>query len=188
MSTNGFISFGMPFFRITAGGNFDSVSSPPIIAPFWDDININNGGTIYYRQDNTSIIAEEVRQEIVSLYPDAGSFRAELVFVATWDRVAAFSPQYSGRVNTFQAVIASDGTQTFVRFNYGSVEWGSLFTLIGVSLGDGFNYITHPASLSSSVTFIANSVVTYRIDGKLNDCDQCNIISVFMLHVVLLLC
>ena len=40
--------------------------------------------------------------------------------------------------------------------------------MIGVSAGDGVNFITHPVSLSSSVLLLDNSANTYRIDSKFN--------------------
>ena len=168
MNTNGVLSLGQPFTRFSSfGSNFDSVSSPPIIAPFWDDVDIRAAGTIFYRQDFSSSVADQVQQEIYAQFPDIGFFYPSLVFVATWDRVATL-PHFSGRLNTFQAIIASDGVRTFVRFNYGDIQWGGSTTLIGVSAGDGINFITHPASLSSSVLLLDNTATTYRIDSKFN--------------------
>ena len=168
MNTNGVLSLGQPFTRFSSfGSNFDSVPSPPIIAPFWDDVDIRAAGTIFYRQDFSSSVADQVQQEIYAQFPDIGFFYPSLVFVATWDRVATL-PHFSGRLNTFQAIIASDGVRTFVRFNYGDIQWGGFRTLIGVSAGDGINFITHPASLSSSVLLLDNTATTYRIDSKFN--------------------
>lgn len=168
VNTNGVISFGTSFTSTSSNGvNFDRTDTPPIIAPFWDDINTINGGTIYYRVDTDPIIRDLVNQEILAQYPaEFPPFQATLVFVATWDRVQPFYSNLTGQVNTFQAVIASDGTRSFVRFTYGDIQWGRVSTLIGVSAGDRVNYITHPLSLSSSVTSIANTNVTYRIDRK----------------------
>ena len=159
------ISFGNSFTAFSSfGSSFDSISSPPIIAPFWDDVNIQNGGTIYYRQDFNSSVADKLQQDIYTQFPDTGFFYPSLVFVATWDRVAAFSSSFRGLFNTFQAVIASDGVRTFVRFSYGDIQWGGPRTLIGVSAGDMTNFITHPASLSSSVLLLDNTATTYKID------------------------
>ena len=143
------------------------MASPPLIAPFWDDIDVTKGGTIYYRQDNTSSTAEQVQQDIHTEFPGIGSFYPTLVFVATWDRVQAFDNSFSGLVNTFQVVIASDGEKTFVKFNHGDIQWGGPRTLIGVSAGDQVNFITHPASLSTSVLSLDNNATIYRIDSKL---------------------
>ena len=160
------LSFGVRYTQTSSGGsNFDSVfGSPPIIAPFWDDINIRVGGVIYYRQEFDPFIVDLVREGVASQFPEVGFFFPSLVFVATWDRVAPFGSR-SG-FNTFQAVIASDGSRTFVRFTYGDIQWGGNSTLIGVSAGDQRNFITHPASLSPSVVFLDGTNVTYRIDRE----------------------
>ena len=116
MSTNGLLSFGWPFTHFTSDGlNFDSVFSPPLIAPFWDDVDVTRGGTIYYRQDNTSSIAEQIQQNISLQFHNIDLFYPSLVFIATWDRVASYRNREA--VNTFQVVVASDGTRTFVKFN-----------------------------------------------------------------------
>ena len=164
MSTNGVLSFGQPFtFYSSFGANFDSIRipSPPLIAPFWDDVDIRNGGTIYYRQDNTLSIAQQIQQDISLQFHNISLFHPSLVFIATWDRVAPFGFLRDPLLNTFQVVVASDGTRTFVRFNYGDIQWGGFSTLIGVSIGDRANFITHPASLNQSVLSLDNSTTTY---------------------------
>lgn len=170
MNTNGVLSFGRPHIMpSTYGSNFNSVSSPPIIAPFWDDIDITKGGTIYYRQESNPLFREQIQQAIASDYPEvAATFQSSLIFVATWDRVEPHDPNIRSLVNTFQVVVVSDGTWTFVRFSYGDIQWGGSNTLIGVSAGDGVNFITHSASLSSSVLLLDYTTTVYRIDGKLS--------------------
>ena len=166
MNTNGVLSFGTSYAR-AVGTNFNILSSPPIIAPFWDDVDIRRGGTIYYRQDSNSTIMELVQKALVSEYPEAASFQPSLVFVATWDRVEPFGSSDRGRVNTFQVVVASDGTWTFVRFSYGDIQWGGVNTLIGVTAGDRVNFVTHPASLSTAVLLLYNTttIYMYRVNG-----------------------
>ena len=63
-------------------------------------------------------------------------------------------------------MIASDGGKTFVRFNYGDIQWGGSSALIGVSAGDAVNFITHLASLNPSILSLDNTAAAYRIDGK----------------------
>ena len=169
MNTNGVLSFGWSYTRTSYGrSNFSFVSSPPIIAPFWDDVDITKGGSIYYRQDNTSSIADQVQQDIYDQFPDVDFFYPSLVFVATWDRVAAYSSSLRDLVNTFQIIMASDGRQTFIKFHYGDIQWGGSDTLIGVSAGDRINFITHPASglNSSSVLSLDDTTTTYKVDSK----------------------
>ena len=168
MNTNGVLSFGESYTAYRSS-SFNSVTiSPPIIAPFWDDIDITRGGTIYYRQDSNSTVKDLVQKAIALEYPEAASFQPSLVFVATWDRVQEFSSGVINRslVNTFQVVVTSDGTRTFVRFSYGHILWGGSSTLIGVSAGDRINFVTHPASQTSAVLSLYNTTATYRIDGS----------------------
>ena len=73
------------------------------------------------------------------------------------------SSTFRGLVNTFQAVIASDGLNSFVRFNYGDLQWET-GALIGISAGDTVNFIQDPSSLTASVLSLANSALVYRID------------------------
>ena len=122
------------------------------------------GGSIYYRLDNTSSTADQVQLDVYNQFPDVDFFYPLLVFVATWDRVAAFSSNFRDTVNTFQVVIASDGTRSFVRFSYEDIQWGGSTTLIGISAGDRVNFITHPASLSSSVLLLDNTTTTYKFE------------------------
>ena len=161
------LSFGAPY-TAPRGSSFNFTFSPPISAPFWDDVDITRGGTIYYRQDTNSTIMDLVQKAIALEYPEAASFQPSLVFVATWDRVEEYGFDVRSLVNTFQVVVASDGTWTFVRFSYGDIQWGGIGTLIGVSAGDGVNFITHSASRTSAVLMLDNTTATYRIDGMLS--------------------
>jgi hypothetical protein len=164
VNTNGVLSFGNSYIS-PVGTDFNFISSPPIVAPFWDDVDITRSGTIYYRQDSNSTITELVQKAVAAEYPEAASFQPTLVFVATWDRVEPYGFDSRGLVNTFQVVVVSDGTWTFIRFSYGDIQWGGSGTVIGVSAGDRVNFVTHPASQSSDVLLLYNTTATYRVDG-----------------------
>ena len=164
----GVLSFGGTFSRLTPDGlNFDAIiSNTPIIAPFWNFIDLLADGIIYYRRDTDPNTRNLANQEVRSIFPEFPQFDARLVVVVTYDRVARFG-EFTGLVNTFQTVIASDGSNSFVRFTYGNIEWGDNSTLIGVSAGDGENFITHPLSFSPNLTqSLDNTAITYRIDGE----------------------
>ena len=51
-------------------------------------------------------------------------------------------------MNTFQAVLATDGNQTFVMFLYEDIQWGSAQTRIGFNAGDTLQSITLTESLT----------------------------------------
>ena len=129
-------------------------------------MNVAESGTIFYRQDYDPLLVERLRQEISAEYPEAEFFRPSLVFIVTWDRVAPYHPGFQDLRNTFQAVIASDGIMTFVLFNYGTIRWGGVATLIGVTAGDQVNFFTHPASFSTHVLALDDTRITYRVDRE----------------------
>ena len=169
MNANGVLSFGQSYNRRSPGFQFTTFTSPPIITPFWDDINVNTGGRLYYRQESDPRTAEQIGQEISSQFPEAEFFYPSLVFVATWDGVPpiGYLTGQGNRFNTFQVIVASNGTWTFVKFNYYRIDWGELYTLIGISAGDRLNFISHPKSRTTSVLLLDHTNVIYRIDGKL---------------------
>ena len=94
-------------------------------------------------------------------------FPLSLVFVATWYKAQSNNISYCNLTNTFQVVLMSNGLRTFVKFNYGDIQWGGSTTLIGVSAGDRLNFIMNPNSLSSDVYSLANSNLTYQVDSRL---------------------
>ena len=67
-----------------------------LICPFWDDVNINNGGTIYYNHNATT---SGNRLKIVQLIQQAFGydFNPTRISVATWDHVRPY--QRSDPVN-----------------------------------------------------------------------------------------
>ena len=49
-------------------------------------------------------------------------------------------------MNTYQAVLATDGISTYVLFLYRDIQWGDFGTTIGFHAGDGLNYFNLPES------------------------------------------
>ncbi|XP_038151840.1 nidogen-2 isoform X8 [Cyprinodon tularosa] len=95
----------------------------PVVAPFLADIDTSGGrGHIYYRVTGTPGILNRVTQEVNRGFPDA-KFTPTQAVVATWENVAAYEDQAraagpSNKVNTFQAVIGYDETDSYVLFLY----------------------------------------------------------------------
>uniref|UniRef100_A0A3Q2CM74 Nidogen 2a (osteonidogen) n=1 Tax=Cyprinodon variegatus TaxID=28743 RepID=A0A3Q2CM74_CYPVA len=92
----------------------------PVVAPFLADIDTSGGrGHIYYRVTGTPGI---LNREVNRGFPDA-KFTPTHAVVATWENVAAYEDQAraagpSNKVNTFQAVIGYDETDSYVLFLY----------------------------------------------------------------------
>ncbi|XP_070814042.1 LOW QUALITY PROTEIN: nidogen-2 [Chaetodon trifascialis] len=95
----------------------------PVVAPFLADIDTSGGrGQIYYRVTETPSVLNRVAQEVHRGFPDA-KFTPTHVVVATWENVAAYEEQTrttgpSNKLNTFQAVIGYDETDSYVLFLY----------------------------------------------------------------------
>ncbi|XP_047189058.1 nidogen-2 isoform X5 [Scophthalmus maximus] len=95
----------------------------PVVAPFLADIDTSGGrGQIYYRVTETPSVLNRVAQEVHRGFPDA-KFTPTYAVVATWENVAAYEEQSrtsgpSNKVNTFQAVIGYDETDSYVLFLY----------------------------------------------------------------------
>ena len=62
------------------------------------------------------------------------------------------------QTNTFQCVIATSGTSSFVMFLYadGEIQWEN-GALAGINAGDGINSVTIPGSLTPSIINIAQT-------------------------------
>ncbi|XP_034072977.1 nidogen-2 isoform X9 [Gymnodraco acuticeps] len=95
----------------------------PVVAPFLADIDTSGGrGQIYYRVTETPSVLNRVAQEVHRGFPDA-KFTPTHAVVATWENVAAYEEPTrtngpSNKVNTFQAVIGYDETDSYVLFLY----------------------------------------------------------------------
>ena len=62
----------------------------PLIAPFWDNVDIERLGNISYRETSDPTLLQKANAQLQELFPSASSFTATTLFIATWDRVAEF--------------------------------------------------------------------------------------------------
>ena len=61
---------------------------PPLIAPFWHDVDTISGGNIFYRQTSDPQLLLEFR---LAARIHSFTFNPDSIFVVTWDRVAPFT-------------------------------------------------------------------------------------------------
>jgi hypothetical protein len=95
--TNGFVSFTSTSTSYTNQGIPNSAQPNDMLAPFWDDLNTNYGGTIYY-------------------YADTANQR----FIVEWDAVSHYSP--SGTLETFEVILYADGR---ILYEYKTLSLGT---------------------------------------------------------------
>uniref|UniRef100_W5LY19 NIDO domain-containing protein n=1 Tax=Lepisosteus oculatus TaxID=7918 RepID=W5LY19_LEPOC len=159
VNNNGFITFDSPSstyvpFRFPARSGID------IIAPFWTDLDNRNNGIISYRQITFGSVLQQATRDINQYFPQI-QFTARWVFIATWDRVAYYPT--SGTETTFQVVLISGGTYSFVLMNYGiiaatgrgvevSTSFGGVLFIAGYDTRTSDHHFLIPGSFESNIT------------------------------------
>ena len=96
VNANGIISF-LAAVSQHAPDPFPLSDQRQIIAPFWGDVNINNGGTISYRQTTDSGLLQRATDDVRRAFLDHTEFHATWIFIATWDRVAFYGASAIGK-------------------------------------------------------------------------------------------
>ena len=84
------LSFGGMEFTDYLSRSFPLNSNfPPLIAPFWYDLNPQRGGNISYRQTNDSITLQDVHSLLSGLddVTEFSDFYPTSLFIATWYQV-----------------------------------------------------------------------------------------------------
>ncbi|NWI91347.1 TECTA protein, partial [Pitta sordida] len=163
VNNNGLLSFGMGVPTFTPEPF--PLPGRPFVAPFWADVDTRLGGDVFYRQSRDSHLLERLAQDLApARTPGDPPPSPTWAFVATWHRVAFFGAA-SDKVNTFQAVLASDGVTCFVLLNYGDLQWttgianngdhhtglGGVPAQAGFNSGDDVHYYNIPGSRSPAV-------------------------------------
>ncbi|CAI8057712.1 Sushi, nidogen and EGF-like domain-containing protein 1 [Geodia barretti] len=117
---NGHISFGdvdvwVWFFgHIFYGANSIDVF---IIPPNIDNV----GGAVWFRKSTSQNTKERALTDIQRVYPSVSYI--DQILIATWDHLHLLSQNY--QTNTFQAVIATSGNETYIMYLYadGLMQW-----------------------------------------------------------------
>ena len=79
----------------------DLQASSYIIAAFWDDIDIGNGGSIKYEIFESGYLLDEVNEYLQRIRPT--SFEGTWMLLASYDKVGAYSG--SGEVGTILTIM-----------------------------------------------------------------------------------
>ena len=100
VNTNGILSFRSQYLQYIP--EMFLSTGFPLIAPFWNDIDIRRFGNIFYRTTSNATLLQRARDQLQELFPSSGNFTPTALFIVTWDRVA----QYGGgpQVSTHMAI------------------------------------------------------------------------------------
>ena len=95
VNANGLLSFREEH-NVANIRSFQSQDLPsiPLIAPFWADVNIEQGGEIFYRQTDSPMSLQHAVDLLQAAQVSSDvkrNFRPTNVFIATWDRVVGFA-------------------------------------------------------------------------------------------------
>ncbi|XP_020634469.3 sushi, nidogen and EGF-like domain-containing protein 1 [Pogona vitticeps] len=168
VNNNGVVSFGVNVSQYTPDP-FPLDGGSPFVAPYWGDVDNRRGGDILWRQSQDAVLLSRCTEDINRYFPEV-PFVATWALVATWDRVAYFGSA-SKKVNTFQAVLATDGKISFIMLNYDDIQWttgiasggnaktglGGTPAQAGFDSGDKINYYNIPGSRTPEVINIGKT-------------------------------
>ncbi|XP_077113493.1 alpha-tectorin-like [Ranitomeya variabilis] len=168
VNNNGVISFNMAVSQYTPDA-FPLSNGETFVTPFWGDVDNDLGGTVYYRESTDPDLLQKISEDMKKHLPEL-HYKATWAFVATWDKVAYYGSA-SKKVNTFQAVLTSDGYNYIAILNYGDIQWttgtasdGDAYTGLGgtpaqagFNSGDDTHYFNIPGSRTNEVLKIQST-------------------------------
>ena len=179
----------------------------PLAAPFWGDVDTRGSGEVFFRQTNNQSLLASVGTQIQMSFMDSLQFLPTSVFIATWSNVGYYDMHtelvrlmimqlmvsYSifctvtfflkfTQTNTFQVILATNGTRSFALFQYADIQWAladprtdtsssgdAVSSQAGFSAGDGMRYYVLNASnallLNSTSNINKPGVWIFRVDG-----------------------
>ncbi|UJR16913.1 hypothetical protein I4U23_003811 [Adineta vaga] len=170
IQTNGMILFGKHDDEFI---NFTPVNFPinniVCVAPFWADVITanDNNSNIFYREIVDKSTLHELMYIIEGVFSDMVIQPLLWGFVATWYEVPGYGLPSTLR-NTFQAIVMTNGINSFSIFNYGQLQWtsssvsGSVHAQAGFNAGDMKNYFLIDKSFTLQVTeLVKDSNIQY---------------------------
>ena len=92
VSTNGILSFGSHFIDPDSHP-FPLSTSDILIAPFWDDSNVENGGQVLFRLSDNQTLLNKVGSTINDTLEF--DFTPTMLFIVTWRGI----PEFDGSQN-----------------------------------------------------------------------------------------
>uniref|UniRef100_A0A670Z395 Alpha-tectorin n=1 Tax=Pseudonaja textilis TaxID=8673 RepID=A0A670Z395_PSETE len=186
VNNNGVVSFNVLVSQFTPE-SFPLADGRAFIAPFWADVHNGIQGEIYYRETTDPVLLKKVSKDIRKYFKNMPSFTALSVFIATWDEVTFYGGSSTTPVNTFQALLISDGTSSFAMFNYEEINWttgtasggdpltglGGVMAQAGFNGGNSTNYFSIPGSRTPDIVNIEETTNVnvpgrwvFKIDGR----------------------
>uniref|UniRef100_H2XLM3 Nidogen-1 n=1 Tax=Ciona intestinalis TaxID=7719 RepID=H2XLM3_CIOIN len=116
VNTDGFISFETDSSDVS---NDDFPFKEALLAPYMANLDTTHVGAVYYQEHMSSDILSRATADVRRAFPvAAATFTAESVFVVTWYQVEGRSLEGDVATFTFQAILVSNGVDTYAIFLY----------------------------------------------------------------------
>ena len=175
INSNGYLSFEEIFTYCCQ--TYFPTRSPPLIAILWRGYNTSRFGredSVTYRLTRDPETLVNISTFITNTYVP---FTPSYAVIVTWYMVPSDNISDSS-LYTFQAILASNGSVSFVAFAYGNLD-GLQNVQVGFNLGDGYTYdqiISNRFLYTSSVDIHTGSnieetgVYLFRVDSKCAEC------------------
>ncbi|XP_029432183.1 alpha-tectorin-like [Rhinatrema bivittatum] len=168
VNNNGVVSFATAVPSYTPDA-FPLADGRAFVAPYWGDVNNEITGKVYYRESKDPQLLQRISNDIEKYFPNL-SFKATWMFIATWFNVAYYG-SVSNKVNTFQAVLATNGQRAFIMLNYDKIQWttgtaskgdpetglGGIPAQAGFNSGDQTHFFNIPGSRTPDILNIKST-------------------------------
>ncbi|KAK7123139.1 hypothetical protein R3I94_020054 [Phoxinus phoxinus] len=165
VNNNGHLTFDEPLSEPVSNYSL-SQANRDIIAPLWTNMDNTVTGTISYRQVTRGGLLLAVSNNINQYFPSL-NFTASWLLIATWDKVPYFNNSQSS--SSFQVVLVSGGSLSFVMMNYGNISSTDQWFQAGYGTIDSTNYSSIPVADENKLSNSSNVNVTgrwaFRVDG-----------------------
>ncbi|XP_068632401.1 nidogen [Battus philenor] len=96
----------------------------PSIAAFYTNVDTTETGTVFYRETDEPHVLIKAEETVQNNFHEYYDFEPKSVFIVTWLEVT-YAGNRSGRKNSFQAAVISNGTESFVELIYPEreIQW-----------------------------------------------------------------
>jgi hypothetical protein len=162
INSNGFVSFS--YYDPASLRRFP-ISSVSVIAPFWSDIDMRFGGSIYHREINQTNILKSIGDDIKKRCPNL-SFTPQWAYMVTWSDAPSYlslderNGEKSQYRNVFQLMMVTNGQAvSFAIYNYARLDWPN--EKINSTFQAGYNS-------ADSVFFVLENANKSTLIGKSN--------------------
>ncbi|XP_048027529.1 uncharacterized protein LOC125255961 [Megalobrama amblycephala] len=165
VNNNGHLTFDGPLSEPVPNYLLSQVNRD-IIAPLWTHMDNTVNGTISYHQVTRGGLLLAASNHINQYFPNL-NFTASWLFIATWDKVPYFNNSQSS--SSFQVVLVSGGSLSFVMMNYGNISSTDQWFQAGYGTIDSTNYSSVPVPDENKLSNSSNVNVpgrwVFRVDG-----------------------